>query len=360
MKDRYINSIEDTEPILAISTVLLKSQNAPTLDSDKNEILLKPELNRFVLFPVQFDDIWRMYKEAEASFWTAEEVDLSKDLIHWDTLTTDEKHFISMILAFFASADGIVNENLVTRFGREVQIAEARCMYGFQMMIENVHAEMYGLLIETLIKDKSKQKELFAAIDDVPVIRKKAEWAYQFIESEDAPFAQRLIGFACVEGIFFSGSFASIFWLKKRGLMPGLTFSNELISRDEGQHTRFACLLFTKYLQNKLAQDAVHQIISSAVDLEIEFLSDALPVRLIGMNSELMGQYIRFVADHLCVSLECEKIYNVNNPFDFMEMISLEGKSNFFERKVGEYRRNGVMNSLGDHRSHEFEIDVDF
>jgi ribonucleoside-diphosphate reductase subunit M2 len=340
---------------------LLSTQNAPTLESDKNELLLKPELKRFVLLPIQYHDIWRMYKEAESSFWTAEEVDLSKDVGHWnDKLNDDERHFLSYILAFFANSDGLVNENLVTRFGREVQIAEARCMYGFQMMIENIHAEMYGLLIETLIRDRDEQQKLFTAVESVPVIKKKAEWAYKFIESQDATFAQRLIGFACVEGIFFSGSFAAIFWLKKRGLMPGVTFSNELISRDEGQHTRFACLLYTKYLENKMAQETVYEIISEAVNLEIEFLTDALPVRLIGMNAELMAQYIKFVADHLCVSLGYEKLYKVGNPFDFMEMISLEGKSNFFEKKTGDYQRSGVMNSLKETTNHTFDIDVDF
>lgn len=343
-----------------MSNPLLKTQNEPTIESDKQELLLKPELKRFVLLPIQYDDIWRMYKEAESSFWTAEEVDLSKDLVHWGKLNSDEQHFISYVLAFFAASDGMVNENLVTRFGREVQLAEARCMYGFQMMIENIHAEMYGLLIETLIKDRNKQQELFTAVENVPVIRKKAEWAYKFIENQEATFAQRLIGFACVEGIFFSGSFAAIFWLKKRGLMPGLTFSNELISRDEGLHTRFACLLYTNYLQTKLSQETVFKIISEAVELEIEFLTDALPVRLIGMNADLMGQYIKFVADYLCVSLGYDKLYKVTNPFDFMELISLSGKTNFFEKKTGDYARTGVMNSLKEASNHVFDINVDF
>lgn len=344
-----------------MSNPLLVTQNHPTIDSDKEELLLKPELKRFVLLPIEYSDIWRMYKQAESLFWTAEEIDLSKDLSHWnDKLNDDERHFVSYVLAFFASADGMVNENLVTRFGREVQIAEARCMYGFQMMIENIHAEVYGLLIETLIRDRDKQRQLFTAVENVSVIKRKAEWAYKFIESQDATFAQRLIAFACVEGIFFSGSFAAIFWLKKRGLMPGLTFSNEMISRDEGQHCRFACLLYTKYLKNKLEQVKIHQIISEAVELEIEFLCDALPVRLIGMNADLMAQYIKFVADHLCVSLEYEKIYNSTNPFDFMEMISLSGKTNFFEKKVGDYARTGVMNSLSDSSNHQFDLSVEF
>jgi len=345
-----------------MSNPLLSTQNAPTIESDKSEPLLTPEIKRFVLLPIEYTDIWRMYKEAESSFWTAEEVDLSKDIVDWNNkLNDDERHFISYVLAFFAGSDGVVNENLVTRFGREVQIAEARCMYGFQMMIENIHAEMYGLLIETLIKDRVKRQELFTAVDNVPVIRKKAEWAYKYIESQDAPFAQRLIGFACVEGIFFSGSFASIFWLKKRGIMPGLCFSNEVISRDEGLHTRFACLLYTNYLQNKLSQNKVHEIISSAVELEVEFLSVALPVRLIGMNADLMAQYIKFVADHLCVSLGYEKLYKVSNPFDFMDLISLSGKTNFFEKKLGEYARAGVMNSLNNNNdNHDFNMSVDF
>lgn len=327
---------------------------------DHGELLLTPTLKRFVILPIEYPDIWNFYKKAEASFWTAEEVDLSKDIIDWEKkLNKDEKHFISHVLAFFAASDGIVNENLVTRFGREVQLPEARAFYGFQMMIENIHAEMYSLLIDTYIRDPEEKNFLFEAIENVPCIKKKAEWAFKWIEDDSSSFAQRLLGFAAVEGIFFSGSFASIFWLKKRGLMPGLTFSNELISRDEGLHTDFACLLYS-YIENKPSEDVVLSIIKEAVDLEIEFLTEALPVALIGMNSDLMGQYIRFVADRLLVALGYNKTYNVTNPFDFMELISMEGKTNFFERKVAEYQKNGVMSGLAGGSNSAFTLDADF
>ncbi|KOX79885.1 Ribonucleoside-diphosphate reductase subunit M2 [Melipona quadrifasciata] len=294
------------------------------------EPLLKENPRRFVVFPIQWPDIWQMYKKAEASFWTVEEVDLSK------------KHFISYVLAFFAASDGIVNENLVERFSQEVQITEARCFYGFQIAMENVHSEMYSLLIDTYIADAKERDFLFNAIENLPCVTKKAQWALNWINHESATFPERVVAFAAVEGIFFSGSFAAIFWLKKRGLMPGLTFSNELISRDEGLHCDFACLMF-KHIIQKPSSERVTSIIKDAVKIEQEFLTDALPVEMIGMNCKLMCQYIEFVADRLLIELGCEKIYMSENPFDFMEHISLEGKTNFFEKKVGEYQKWGVM-----------------
>ncbi|KAH9363705.1 hypothetical protein HPB48_002016 [Haemaphysalis longicornis] len=303
---------------------------------------------RFVMFPIEYEDIWRMYKKAEASFWT--------DLPHWDSLKPEERHFISHILAFFAASDGIVNENLVERFSQEVQVTEARCFYGFQMAIENVHSEMYSLLIDTYIKDAAERERLFNAIETMPCIKRKADWALRWIGDRSAGFGERVVAFAAVEGIFFSGSFASIFWLKKRGLMPGLTFSNELISRDEGLHTDFACLMFS-HLVHKPSAERVRQIVCDAVIIEQEFLTDALPVALIGMNCELMKRYIEFVADRLLIELGCEKVYNSENPFDFMEHISLEGKTNFFEKKVGEYQKAGVMAKKEDQ---VFTLDADF
>lgn len=319
------------------------------------EPILTENKDRFVLFPIVHDDIWAMYKKAEASFWTAEEIDLASDLKDWQNLSDDERHFIKHVLAFFAASDGIVNENLVINFMREVQIPEARCFYGFQVAIENIHAETYSLLIDTYIKDPYEKKYLFNAIDTVPCVKKKANWALRWIE--DAPsFAHRLIAFAAVEGIFFSGSFCSIFWLKKRGLMPGLTFSNELISRDEGLHCDFACLLYSM-LQNKLSEAEVKDIIAQAVVAEQEFVSEALPVSLIGMNANMMKQYIEFVADRLLIALGQSKLYGAENPFDFMEMISLTGKTNFFEKRVAEYQKSGVM---ADKAAQVFEVDVDF
>ncbi|PNF18705.1 Ribonucleoside-diphosphate reductase subunit M2 [Cryptotermes secundus] len=306
------------------------------------EPLLRENPRRFVIFPIQYQDIWQMYKKAEASFWTAEEVDLSKDMPDWNSLTSDEKHFISHVLAFFAASDGIVNENLVERFSQEVQITEARCFYGFQIAMENVHSEMYSLLIHTYIRDSKHRDFLFNAIETMPCVKKKADWALQWIAHETATFGERVVAFAAVEGIFFSGSFAAIFWLKKRGLMPGLTFSNELISRDEGLHCDFACLMF-KHLVQKPTEEEVKSIIRDAVAIEQEFLTEALPVAMIGMNCNLMKQYIEFVADRLLVELNCKKMFNSENPFDFMEHISLEGKTNFFEKKVGEYQKCGVM-----------------
>lgn len=286
-----------------------------------------------------------MYKKAEASFWTAEEVDLSKDLHDWhNRLNDDERFFVSHVLAFFAASDGIVNENLVERFSGEVQVPEARCFYGFQIMMENIHSEMYSLLIDTFINEPKQKQYLFDAIDTIPCIRKKADWALRWISDRESTFAQRLVAFAAVEGIFFSGSFASVFWLKKRGLMPGLTFSNELISRDEGMHTDFACLLFS-HLNNRPSKQAVQDIITEAVTIEQEFLTDALPCALLGMNATLMKQYIEFVADRLLLALGNSKSYHVTNPFDFMENISLAGKTNFFEKRVGDYQKSGVMAS---------------
>jgi len=302
----------------------------------QNEPLLTPDDKRFVAFPIQYNDIWEMYKKQVDCFWRAEEIDLSKDLDDWKKLTADEKHFVSMILAFFAASDGIVLENLASRFMSDVQVSEARAFYGFQIAMENIHSETYSLLIETYINDKFEKDKLFNALEHFPCIKKKSDWAQKWIKDNRSGFATRLVAFACVEGIFFSGAFSSIFWLKKRGLLPGLTFSNELISRDEALHTEFAVLLYDK-LENKLKKSKVHEIIREAVEIETEFICDALPCRLIGMNSIMMTQYIQFVADRLCVQLGYDKIYNVANSFDFMDMISLESKTNFFEKRVSEY-----------------------
>lgn len=305
------------------------------------ELILTPNPNRFVLFPIKHKEIWNLYKLAESSFWTAEELDLSVDITDWALKLTDqEKWFVSHVLAFFAASDGIVNENLAQRFMNEVQIPEARCFYGFQIAIENIHSEAYSLLIDTLIKDNNEKHKLFNAIETLPCVKKKAQWALKWITSNES-FACRLIAFAAVEGIFFSGSFCAIFWLKKRGLMPGLTFSNELISRDEGLHCDFACLLYST-LTHKLPLDTIKNIISEAVDFEKEFITQALPVSLLGMNANLMSQYIEFIADRLLYSLGCDKIYFTKNPFDWMELISLQGKTNFFEKRVAEYQKAGV------------------
>ena len=322
------------------------------------EPILQENTGRFVLFPIEHDDIWKFYKKAEASFWTAEEIDLSQDLKDWDNLNDGERHFISHVLAFFAASDGIVNENLAENFVAEVQYTEAKFFYGFQIAIENIHSETYSLLIDTYIKDPKEKDLLFNAIDTMDCVKKKADWALRWIEN--ASFAERLIAFAAVEGIFFSGSFCSIFWLKKRGLMPGLTFSNELISRDEGLHCDFACLLYQDHLINQLPTQRVIDIISDAVAIEKEFVTDALPVDLIGMNSTLMCQYIEFVADRLLVELGCPKIYNSTNPFDFMEMISLQGKTNFFEKRVGEYKKAGVGTESQTNGSPKFSLDEEF
>ncbi len=320
------------------------------------EPILQDNPNRFVLFPIQHDDIWSFYKKSEASFWTAEEIDLHQDLSDWENkLNDDERHFLKHVLAFFAASDGIVNENLADNMVSEVQYTEAKFFYGFQIMMENIHSETYSLLIDTYIKDNKEKDHLFNAIETLDCVKKKADWALKWID--DASFAERLIAFAAVEGIFFSGSFCSIFWLKKRGLMPGLTFSNELISRDEGMHCDFACLLYSRHIQNKLPQSTIHKIITDAVEIEKEFVSDALPVRLIGMNSDMMCQYIEFVADRLLDALGNPKVYNVENPFPWMDLISLPGKTNFFEKRVGEYKKSGVMST---HDEMTFKLDDDF
>ncbi|KAL1759213.1 ribonucleotide reductase small subunit [Schizophyllum commune] len=328
---------------------------------ESEEPLLKESIRRFVLFPIQYPEIWQMYKKAEASFWTAEEMDLSKDLHDWQNRMNDnERHFISHVLAFFAASDGIVNENLLERFSGEVQVPEARCFYGFQIMMENIHSETYSLLIDTYIREAAEREHLFNAVETIPCVARKAQWALRWINDDRSSFGIRLVAFAAVEGIFFSGSFASIFWLKKRGLMPGLTFSNELITRDEGMHTDFACLLFA-HLRRRPHPDVVRRIIMEAVTIEQEFLTDALPVSLIGMNSTLMCQYIEFVADRLLVALGNEKVYNVTNPFDFMDMISLQGKTNFFEKRVSDYKMAAV-NNTGEVKSSgkTFVLDEDF
>ena len=380
---------------------------------DVDEPMLKENKGRFVLFPIKYPQIWEMYKKAEASFWTAEEIDLAvrllparararrhrallpceprpraretlrglaccpasapatpshpglplaqHDLVDWEKLTGDEKHFISHVLAFFAASDGIVNENLCERFASEVQLPEARCFYGFQIAMENIHSETYSLLIESYVEDEAERNALFNAVSEMPLVRRKAEWAQRWIGS-DASFAERLVAFAAVEGIFFSGSFCAIFWLKKRGLMPGLTFSNELISRDEGMHCDFACLLYSM-LEKRLSDETIHSLVGDAVEHEKEFVCDALPCALIGMNSNMMKQYIEFVADRLIVALGAPKLYNATNPFDWMELISLQGKTNFFEKRVGEYQKAGVMSSLDNKenpQNNDFALDADF
>jgi len=318
------------------------------------EPLLTPNDNRFVMFPIKDQAVWKMYKKMEDCFWRTEEIDLSKDINHWKSLKDDEKHFIKHVLAFFAASDGIVIENLGQRFMSEVQLAEARAAYGFQIMMENIHSETYSLLIDTLVKDEVEKTKLFKAIENYPCIKKKADWSIKWIKDNRSSFAIRLVAFACIEGIFFSGSFCSIYWLKKRGIMPGLTFSNELISRDEGMHTDFAVLLFSKLI-NKPKKAKIHEIFKQAVEIEKEFICEALPCRLIGMNSMLMSQYIEFVADRLIVQLGYPKIYNTSNPFDFMEMISLQGKTNFFEKRVGDYSL-----SSGSKTEDAFDMDDEF
>jgi len=300
------------------------------------EPLLKPDDNRFVMFPIQHNDIWEMYKKQVDCFWRAEEIDLSKDLNDWKTMTNDEQHFVKMILAFFAASDGLVLENLASRFMSDVQLSEARAFYGFQIAMENIHSQTYSLLIDTYIRDEEEKHKLFNAIENFPCIKKKADWAKKWISDNRSSFAARLVAFAAIEGCFFSAAFSSIYWIKKRGLMPGLTFSNELISRDEALHTEFAVLLYSK-LQRKLPKKRIYEIIQEAVEIEKEFITDAIPCRMIGMNTKLMTQYIEFVADRLCLQLGYDKIYNSQNPFDFMELISIESKVNFFERTNSEY-----------------------
>jgi ribonucleotide reductase beta subunit family protein with ferritin-like domain len=320
---------------------LVENNTSTEMTPQLFEPLLNPNVGRFVLFPIEHHDIWDMYKKAEASFWTAEELDLTADHKDWAEMTANERYFVSTILAFFAASDGIVNENLAQNFSSEIQCAEARCFYGFQIAIENIHSEVYSLLIDTYIKDTAEKHKLLNAIETIPCVAKKASWALKWLNSDVSSFSERIIAFAALEGIFFSGSFCAIFWLKKRGLMPGLAFSNELISRDEGMHCDFACLIYSK-LVNKLSQSRIFEIIGEAVSIETEFISSAIPVELIGMNSKMMTQYIEFCADRLLISLGCEKKYNVINPFDWMESISLQGKTNFFEKRVSEYSKSGV------------------
>jgi ribonucleotide reductase beta subunit family protein with ferritin-like domain len=323
------------------------------------EPLLQDNPNRFVMFPIVHQKIWEMYKKAEASFWTAEELDLAHDHKDWHSLTDNERHFIKTVLAFFAASDGIVNENLVVNFAKEVQATEARCFYGFQQAIENIHSEVYSLLIDTYVKDPTEKDHLFNALETIPCVTRKAQWAFKYANSKNAAFAERLVAFAAVEGLFFSGSFCAIFWLKKRGLMPGLAFSNELISRDEGLHCDFACLLYSE-LVNRLPQSRVYEIITEAVDIECNFVCDALPVELIGMNSKAMCEYIKFCADRLLVALGYPKFYQAKNPFDWMNLISIDGKTNFFEKRVGEYAKSGVGNSNSNSGGPKFTTDEDF
>ena len=327
------------------------------MSSQKNELLLKENPNRYVLFPIKYDKIWDLYKKQQKCYWQAEEMKLNEDVNDWNLkLNNDEKYFIKNVLAFFAGSDGIVLENLGTRFLTEVQIPEARCFYGFQLMMENIHSEVYSLLIDTYIKDKTEKNRLLNAIEEIDCIKKKANWALKWINDENSTFALRLIAFAVVEGIFFSGSFCSIFWLKERGLMPGLTFSNELIARDEGMHTDFACLLYSM-ISNKLSQKKVFSVIDEAVGIEKSFITESLPCNLIGMNSGLMTEYIEFVADRLLQQLGYNKLYNAKNPFSFMEMISIDSKVNFFEKRNEAYRKAEVGQS---ERDMQFGLDEEF
>ncbi len=325
------------------------------LTSVMSEPILQENPDRFVIFPIKHHDIWQFYKKAEASFWTAEEIDLSDDLAQYNSLNDGEKHFVNNVLAFFAASDGIVNENLAENFVSEVQYAEAKFFYGFQIMMENIHSETYSLLIDTYVKDPAEQEKYFKAIETIPCVKEKAEWALKWIDSPS--FAERLIAFAAVEGIFFSGSFCSIFWLKKRGLMPGLSFSNELISRDEGLHCDFACHLHNNHVVNKVPKEKIKEIIASALEIEKEFITESLPVDLIGMNADLMKQYLDFVADRLLMDLECDKLSNSENPFDFMQNIALENKTNFFEKRVAEYSKSSVGESA---ESADLNFDMEF
>ena len=333
-----------------------------TEESDTHQIIEKEQIleenpNRFVLFPIKYDKLWEAYKKAESSFWTAEEIDFSKDLNDWEKLTDNEQFFIKNIIAFFAGSDGIVLENLVGNFCNEIQIPEARCFYGFQIAIENIHSEVYSLLIDKYVKDVDEKNKLFNAIDEIPCVKRKAEWAIKWMSKDKGSFAKRVVAFSIVEGIFFSGSFCAIFWLKKRGLMPGLTFSNELISRDEGMHTDFAVLIY-KMLNNKLSNDEIYQIVTEAVEIEKSFINDSIPCAMIGMNSDLMSQYIEYVADRLIVQLGYAKYYNSENPFDFMQLISMENKTNFFEKRVSEYSLANVK--IDNDANSDIEFDADF
>jgi len=367
-KNFEVNLLADLDEMLSCSAIVTPSkkvQLAP-LSRVSQEIkrleqedpLLKENPRRFVMFPIQYPEVWEMYKKHEASFWTAEEIDLSSDSKDWENLTDSERHFIKHVLAFFAASDGIVCENLASQFSTEIQIPEARAFYGFQMAMENIHSETYSLLIEQYIKDPVEKDAVFDAMHTMPPVQAKAEWALSWMNNRNS-FAERIIAFAAVEGILFSGSFCAIYWLKKRGLMPGLTFSNELISRDEGLHAEFACLLYGM-LQNKLPDDAVHDIIRGAVQVENSFICEALSCDLVGMNSDLMRRYIEFVADRLLTALGHPKLYNATNPFDWMELISLQGKTNFFEKRVGEYQKAGVMTPAGQEENKGFVLDADF
>jgi len=321
------------------------------------EYLLNEENDRYVIFPIKHDEFWKMYKAAEANFWTAEELDLSKDMKDWNNMSSNEKYFIENILAFFAASDGIVNENLVERFCQEVKVLEAKFFYAFQMAMENIHSETYSLLIDTYIKDEVKKMKLLNAIETIPSIKKKANWAMKWINDKNSPFVNRVIGFAAVEGIFFSGAFCSIFWLKKRGLMPGLCHSNELISRDEGMHTEFAVLMYHNLIK-KPDPDIVKEIIMDAVEIEKEFIMESLSCELIGMNKNLMSQYIEYIADRLLRMFHLEPVYNSTNPFDWMEMISVQGKTNFFEKRVGEY--SNKANPKINQSKNEITFEADF
>jgi ribonucleoside-diphosphate reductase subunit M2 len=349
----------EIDQALSATPATVTSVSAEFNELEKSDPLLMDNPRRWVMFPIQYPAVWEMYKKHEASFWTAEEIDLSQDNKDWETLTDSEQHFIKHVLAFFAASDGIVLENLASQFSCEVQIPEARAFYGFQMAMENIHSETYSLLIEQYIKDPVEKDRIFDAIHTMPAVREKAEWAVQWMQKDNS-FAERVLAFAAVEGILFSGSFCAIYWLKKRGLMPGLTFSNELISRDEGLHTEFACLLYSM-LQNRLPDSVVHHVIKGAVDTERQFICEALSCDLIGMNSELMTKYIEFVADRLLTALGHPKLYGSSNPFDWMELISLQGKTNFFEKRVGEYQKAGVMASATESSdAAAFALDIDF
>lgn len=355
-KENKSNNTKETCADLQMTANVSELRQLELDGKTEPEMLLEDNPNRFVIFPIKHNDIWDMYKQAEASFWTAEELDLAHDYKDWEGMNDNERHFISHILAFFAASDGIVNENLALNFSNEIQVPEARCFYGFQIAIENIHSEVYSLLIDTYVRDNETKMKLFNAIETVPCVHKKASWALQWCDRKYAAFAERLIAFAAVEGIFFSGSFCAIFWLKKRGLMPGLSFSNELISRDEGLHCDFACLLYSK-VTNRLPESRVLEMIDNAVKIEKEFISEALPVELIGMNSKMMCTYIEFCADRLLSALGYNKHYKASNPFDWMDMISLQGKTNFFEKRVGEYAKSGVG---VDSTKQVFALDEDF
>merc|ERR1719195_1955755 len=359
---KICNSTGASRGVVCAQTAPISRISAEYRELEKADPLLRENTSRWVMFPIQHPEIWEMYKKHEASFWTAEEVDLSSDNKDWERLSSDERHFAKHVLAFFAASDGIVLENLAGQFSTEIQLPEARAFYGFQIAMENIHSETYSLLIEQYIRDPAEKDEVFNAIHTMPAVKEKAQWAIQWMNRENC-FAERLVAFAAVEGILFSGSFCAIYWLKKRGLMPGLTFSNELISRDEGLHAEVACLIYTS-LQHQLPEDVVHSIIKGAVDVERKFICEALSCDLIGMNRELMTRYIEFVADRLLTALGCSKLYGASNPFDWMELISLQGKTNFFEKRVGEYQKAGVISSLtpqgGAEESKGFVLDADF